>query len=93
MNKEQHLLCKLAEECAELGKDAIKASVFGMDDQWQDLPSNRDAIINEFNDICGVMEMIFDTYINDLISYSGIKDKKEKLERYMQYSRERGRLE
>ena len=42
MNREQYLLCKLAEECAELGKDAIKAAIFGMDDLWEDLPSSKD---------------------------------------------------
>ncbi len=55
LNKEEHLLLKLSEECVELSKVVHKAVLFGLDDRKtldptivntdQDTPTNRERII------------------------------------------------
>ena len=92
MNREQYLLCKLAEECEELGKDAFKGAIFGMDDLWEDLPSSKDRILQEFSEIHAVMEMIFLPETAVKLDYKTIGNKIKKVEKYMEYSRERDRL-
>ena len=62
MTNEQYLLGKLAEEAAELAQIAIKAQQFGIEKvfggQDTDL-SNRERIEGEFNDVMGVIKMLF----------------------------------
>lgn len=58
MNKGEHLLTILGEEASELAVQVSKTNRFGMDEQ-RDLPtSNRERLINEFNDVLAMAEML-----------------------------------
>lgn len=49
-------------------------------------------LIDEFNDLLGVMELVFDCKVDELINRNKILNKKIKLDKYMQYSKELGIL-
>lgn len=61
----EHLLQKLQEECNEVGKEASKCNLFGVDDKnaveiksdpnW---PTNRELLAQEIDDLIGVIEML-----------------------------------
>jgi len=66
MNKTEHILTCLAEECGEVAKECHKALRFGLDDQvtldpsgprGTEGPTNRDKIVTEFIDLLGVYQM------------------------------------
>lgn len=72
MNKEEHLLACLAEECGEVAKECHKAQRFGIKDQvtldplgprGTTGPTNREKIISELNDLMGVVQMCIDAGI------------------------------
>lgn len=92
MTETDHLLVILMEECSELAKRCSKALRFGADEQ-RDLPLNNIEYINyEFNDVLGVAEMLGDHGIKLERNERLISNKKEKVQKYLEYSRERGRL-
>ena len=97
VNKAEHLLTCLMEECAEIQKSAAKALRFGLDDHAPDSESNNaEDISAEIHDLLAVIEMlkeeriIPDTCLQD--SKSKIERKKEKVKKYMDYAIERGTL-
>jgi hypothetical protein len=96
MNKTEYLLVCLSEECAELQKEISKALRFGLDDfnphDSKKIP-NSERIQKEIIDV--------ETLVIILIEKTGIfrwgfprerQDKKDKVKRYMEYSREKGYL-
>lgn len=105
MNRQEHLLTILGEECSELHQELCKALRFGVNEQ-RDLPtSNAQRIFKEFNDLLAMVEMVntsvviapFNgvTYGSYGIMYkdnSLIEAKKEKVEKYLLYSKELGTL-
>lgn len=97
MNKEQHYLLKLAEECNEVGKECSKAILFGLDDfePNQDL-SNKTRIENELSDLFSVMTGLVNMGyldINNIISDSKRIRKVIKLDKYFKLSCELNRSE
>lgn len=94
MNRQEHLLTILGEECSELHQGICKALRFGIYEQ-RDLPtSNFERIQKEFNDLMAMSEMVNDDY-GDRIMYLDfdlMKAKKEKVEKYLLYSKELGTL-
>ena len=94
MNRKEHLLTILSEECAEVIQGVSKALRFGLDDVGPSSQSdNRENISNELNDLLGIIEMLKDEDI--LKSYHSrirIVHKKAKVEKYLKYSKERGTL-
>jgi NTP pyrophosphatase (non-canonical NTP hydrolase) len=94
MNREQYLLTKLMEECAEVTQVCSKALVFGLDDYYKtEYPSNRIKIQKELEDLMGVMFMLVKDKTIAPLEQDGIDAKEAKVEKYMQYSRDRGILE
>lgn len=89
MNRGEHLLTILVEECAEVSQAATKAMRFGMHEQ-RDLPtSNYDRLKAELNDIYALVEMIQCEFDIDLESdFLAISKKQEKVEKYLLYSKE-----
>ena len=86
----------LSEECAELSKEVSKALRFGLDDKepGQDL-TNREKIVNEFNDLFSVMNMLKEHGIfedKQLLTMKAIEDKKAKVLKYMKYAESVGAL-
>lgn len=96
MNRQEHLLVILSEECAELSKEVSKALRFGLND-YAPLSSETNAqrIVAEFNDLVAVFRMLSENNIfnpDDLLNDKSIRDKKEKVERYLTYSKLVGTL-
>lgn len=91
MNREQHLLVRAAEECAETAQRLSKATVFGLEEvQPEQTFTNRERIMIEFTDLVAVMEMV-GLHPRSLDDYA-IQRKKEKVERYLAYSATLGTL-
>ncbi len=96
MNKTEHLLTCLIEECAEIQKGATKALRFGLDDCGPDEPekTNADCIAFEYVDLVAIMEMLVErNIIPSLITPELIQKKKDKVLKYMEYAQRRGSLD
>lgn len=89
-----YMLTCVAEECAEIGKEAAKGIRFGLHDKWHDKPTAHDAVIAEFYDLVAVMEMMFEAGILSKPSDKEIEEmihrKRSRVRHFMEYSAERG---
>jgi len=94
MNRQQHLLIKLSEECNEVGKAVSKALLFGLDDGYP-YPgtgrTNLDDLKHELNDLFAVVEMLYPE-IEWKIDGGEVRVKKAKVERFMNHAQQRGIL-
>lgn len=90
MTREQLLLTSLAEECAEVAQRCTKAVRFGMDDAQHGYSNNRERLVSELTDLHAVAEMLG---LLQEIKGSAMSAKKEKVEKYLRYSRELGVLD
>ena len=90
MNRTEHLLTKLMEECAEVTQEASKAAIFGMEEVMPGQPlTNRERVVKELNDLWAVCEMLLLVHTDR----DAINAKKAKVEKYMEYARSIGTLE
>jgi len=91
VNRTEHLLFKLAEECAEVTQEASKAAIFGMDEVMPGQPlTNRERVVVELNDVFAVAEMLGICVVDRV----AVEAKKTKVRRYMDYAaKECGTLE
>lgn len=93
-NIEEYLLDCLAEEAGEIVQDCGKCARFGMDETRPEKRNgtNREALVTEIHQLIAVAEMlgIIDHHNLD---QKIIDDKKAKVAKYLDYSRQRGRLE
>lgn len=89
MNEREHFLTVLSEECAEVAQRACKAIRFGLEEiQPGQEENNKRRLERELADLMATAELL------DLNIRDTDKDaKKEKLKKYMKYSREIGTLE
>lgn len=93
MNRLEHLLVIMMEECAELQKELSKALRFGIDEQ-RDLPtSNYERICAEFSDFEGVRELLKREGKPIVADVNQIFRKIDKVEKYLEYSKECGTLD
>ena len=106
MDKQEHLLTILGEECSELHQDICKALRFGMNDRGPDSKlDNTQLMFKEFNDILAMADMVNEyvtskpwegvTYTRKGILYRDdkmVEEKKAKVEKYLAYSKEKGTL-
>jgi len=95
MNKTEHLLTCLIEECSEIQKAAAKALRFGLDDHApDDSTTNSESISREAIDLIAIIEMLEErNIIPSLRTSELIQLKKDKVIRYMKYAQERGTLD
>ncbi|HEY9200733.1 MAG TPA: hypothetical protein VIQ81_03965 [Gammaproteobacteria bacterium] len=105
MNRQEHLLTILGEECSELHQELCKALRFGINEQRDLSTSNAERIFKEFNDLLAMVDMVNEsvistskgiTYTDKGIMYrdeSFIEKKKKKVEEYLLYSKECGTLD
>lgn len=93
MNRLEHLLTQLGEECAEVAQRASKAARFGIMEvqPGQDM-NNARRITNEVEDMIGVVELLQAEGVLPQPDRSRINAKKEKIEKYLRYARECGTL-
>ncbi|WP_347989459.1 hypothetical protein [Methylomonas sp. AM2-LC] len=88
MNRLEHLLFILSEECSEVAQRASKAARFSMDEvqPGQDL-TNEERIFEEMNDVLAIYEMIVTERQGKCgLSRTKIEAKKQKVERFLNYS-------
>jgi hypothetical protein len=105
MNERQYLLIKLIEECAEVAQRATKALTFGLYEKQAQGPSetktgaaelnNNERLAQEFDDLIAVSEMLNEHLAIRLSTRDerAKEAKKDKIRKYMAYSREIGTLE
>ncbi len=53
-----YLLGKLAEEAGEVAQDAMKCQAFGLDERYQDLPTNKERLSIEIQDLAVIVTML-----------------------------------
>lgn len=89
MTKEQYLLTKLAEECAEVVQMAIKCQHFGLDEcQTEGSESNRQRLHQEISDLLSIVVMLNEqTNFGFVYTDQDIDEKIKKVEKYAQYSK------
>ena len=96
MNRAEHLLSCLAEECAEVAQRVSKALRFGLDEvQPGQSLTNAARIVEELNDLAAVAIILRDAGIIPLVdtSLEVVATKLAKIERFMSISREQGALQ
>lgn len=97
MNRKEQLLIILAEECSEVIKDVTKSLRFGLDDinpSDNHNKTNRENISNELCDLIAVAKMLLNEgYIDDYLDDVKIEKKQNKVEKYLNYSKDVGTLE
>lgn len=94
MNRKEHLLTIVAEECAEVAHRASKAQRFGLEEvqDGQEL-TNAERIVEEFSQLYGVMCMLKKEGLVPRVFDSFEANKKmAKVEAYLDYSRKCGTL-
>jgi len=92
MKTEEYLWTVVAEECAEVTQRITKILRFGIDEIGpKNIVNNKEMFEQEFNDLLAVVEMIYGGIIP---TNSALQEqKKQKVKKYMEYSRELGLLE
>lgn len=95
MTYEQFLLCKLAEECTEIAQDALKIQQFGFDSFHPETKmTNTEYLTNELNDLFAIIEMLNEHgYFNFQPDRDAIDAKKEKVLKYLQLSKQLGKVD
>ena len=96
MNRLEHLLTIATEECAEVQQAATKTLRFGLE-EGRDLSameygSNVERLRYELNDLIAVVEMLEREGLDLSPDHQSRKQKKEKVEKYLLYSKECGTL-
>jgi hypothetical protein len=94
MNRKEHLLTIMAEECVETAQRASKALRFGLEEvqEGQDL-TNAERIVYEFNDLYAIMELLRrEGHIPRVLDLGAIDLKMRKVEKWLKYSEEKGTL-
>lgn len=94
MNRKEHLLQIVSEECAETAQRASKAARFSINEiqKGQNL-TNAERLVYEFNDLLSVMMMLYrEGYIPHPISVTAQEIKRLKVEEFLAYSKKIGTL-
>jgi hypothetical protein len=96
MNRKEHLLTILGEECNEVAQRCSKALRFGLTEvqPGQDL-NNAERIRAEYIDLLAVMRMLAEEgYIKPVTDADlpDMEDKRQKVEKFLDYSRAMGTL-
>jgi len=98
MNRTEHLLSILAEECAEVAQRASKAARFGLTEVQPGQPlTNAERILEEMFDVFAMFEMLTEEEcLPDICdgddARAAMDAKKAKVEKFLAYSRECGTL-
>lgn len=95
MNRQQFLLCKLAEEGAEISQIALKTQQFGLHEKCPGQPfTNVERIHHEIDDLMAIVEMLNkEVDFGYDMDIGHITNKKIKVNKYYAYSKELGEVE
>lgn len=91
MNRLEHLLTILSEECSEIIQECSKSLRFGIDDDFIG-KTNLEKLTIEFNQMLAVVDMLKDEGVHIKIDQNIKSAKRDKIEEFLIYSRERGTL-
>lgn len=96
MNRIDHFLWILSEECNEVGQRASKAARFSLEEvQGSQTYNNAERIMHEWADLVGVMEKLIEEgavkYPDDFAER--VATKKSRIEQFLKLSKANGRLE
>ena len=93
MNRSEHLLTIAIEECAEIQHAISKAKRFGLHDHGHsERLTNEQQIQKEFNDLLAVVDMLNDDGMDLHRDPKLVREKMQRVEKYLLYSEERGTL-
>lgn len=95
MNRQEHLLDILIEECAEVIQRCTKAKRFGLDEvQPEQSLSNERRIIQELCDVIGTADLLMAPEPNSTwIDPALVQRKKRQVEHFLEYSKQCGTLD
>lgn len=96
MNRLDHLLWNVAEECAETAQRASKAARFSLLECQPGQPfNNAERLMHEYADLVGVMQMLVEEgHINLPADFvERIEAKKARFQKYLGRSKENGTLD
>ena len=95
LSKEQDLLAKIAEEASEVAQMALKCQHFGIyEKQTEDSLSNIQLLLEEYNDLLGVIRLWNDECSFQFKENRGAMfDKMIKVRKYAKYSHGLGQIE
>jgi hypothetical protein len=95
MNRIEHLLVCVTEECAEIAQAADKALRFGLEDGSPERQStNAEDIVKEYSDLVALIRMLFEEgVLKDYNMERQIEMKREKVNKYMEYAKQQGTLQ
>ena len=94
MTREEILLTQLGEECNEVAQRISKALRFGLDEVYPKSGlSNAEGITQEMNDLLGVWRMLVKEGVVPSTDREAILAKEPRVEKYMRYSKDLGRLD
>lgn len=93
MNRLEHLMTILTEECAELQQATSKALRFGLQDGYPgtDRTNEKDMAL-ELNQLVAVAEMLREEGVVLNPDYKAVREKREKIEHYLKYAEQQGTL-
>lgn len=91
---QEHLLCILAKECADVSLRASKALMFGLRDIQEGQPlTNAERIVYEFSDLYSVVLLMHQqNLLPTTIDVEAVKKKTDKLMEFLAYSKKCGTL-
>ena len=93
MNRLEYLLTVLNEECAELQQATSKALRFGLQDGYPGTARTNESDMRiELNQVYAVVDMLKEEGLNLDLDSNVVRNKKINVERYLEYSKSRGRL-
>ena len=91
LNEQQYLLTLIQEECAELSQRASKALRFGLYEVQEGQPLNNwERLKGEYTDLLSVISELDKSLLD--VDDNKIMNKIDKINKYMELSRERGIL-
>ena len=101
LNKLEYILVQIQEECAEVSQRAAKAVRFGVyEKQPGQEKTNLERLEEEAIDLLTMLSMLDDELKHSMLTFNddtkfllAVNTKKEKVLKYMDYSREKGLLE
>lgn len=93
MNRKEHLLTILSEECAEVSQRVSKALRFGLHEVQPGQPlNNAERITQEMADLLGIYEMLCIEEIIPGAQDYHIQQKRQKVEKFLKLSEQEGCL-
>jgi len=98
MTENEHILTTLGEEGVEISKEVSKALRFGLDDidpRDPQGPSNKGKIIDEINDLLGVVDLLVERGILPTWWFSKHQQsaKREKVLKFIEIARSKGTIQ